>query len=261
MPEEDIGPSCGVDVLRSRPMPSKRLGQVRSSPRRSGRVTQRALRKSETHERIVASACEIARREGLRAASVTRVMAGAGLTVGGFYAHFASKTQMDVEVVRTLLGIIPSRWRAVLYGSIGFEGLVEALQRYLSTHHRDAAVGCPYPAVLSDAVGASPAIKHAFAEALDMAVRVLEKRLPQEGNERERALATIALMIGGLTLAKASAGSSISDEILDACRDWALPEVTEHPRRLRQSRAQKRAGSGTRKSRSKGARGSSQRSN
>jgi AcrR family transcriptional regulator len=70
-------------------------------------MTQRAVKKRATHERILKSADKIARREGLRAASVPRVMKGAGLTIGGFYAHFSSKTALDVELIRRMLGDVP----------------------------------------------------------------------------------------------------------------------------------------------------------
>jgi len=91
------------------------------SPQRRRRVTRRASRKLATHERILESARTIARREGLRASSVSRVMSGAGLTVGGFYAHFRSKTAMDVEVIRTMLGNLPGRWLSGLEEFTGLE--------------------------------------------------------------------------------------------------------------------------------------------
>src|SRR4051812_6740953 len=114
----------------------KRPRQVRRT-RRAPRVTQRAARKRETHARILGSAAAVARREGLRAASVPRVMRGAGLTTGGFYAHFASKDAMDVELIAAMLGDVPGRWLEGLEDSSGLAWVRRSLGRYLSTAHRD----------------------------------------------------------------------------------------------------------------------------
>jgi TetR/AcrR family transcriptional repressor of nem operon len=185
------------------------------------------VRKNETHDRILGSASAIARREGLRAASVPRVMRGAGLTVGGFYAHFDSKTAMDTEIIRTMLGAFPPRWMSGLEDSAGIDWVARAVKRYLSPAHRDDLDGCPYPAVLSEIAMAPPAARQAFTDALSRRVAAFEANVPGiEGvSGRERALATIALTVGGLLLARATAGSEMSGDILDACRKWALPEA------------------------------------
>ena len=192
-------------------------------------MTRRAIKKIDTHERILKSAGVIARREGLRAASVPRVMGGAGLTVGGFYAHFPSKVAMDVEIIRSLLGELPIRWLADLDGSTGIAWVKRAVGRYLSGAHRDNRDGCPYPASLSEIAAAPPDVRRAFAEAFESRVRAFEAQVPPVAgfNARDRALATAALTIGGLLLARASKGTPISDEMLAACKRWALPELDD----------------------------------
>ena len=196
------------------------------SRRRLRRLTTRDSRKHETHERILKSARGIARREGLRATSVPRVMSGAGLTVGGFYAHFPSKTAMDVEIVRSLLGSLPGRWLAGLEDYAGLEWVKRAVDRYLAVSHRDNREGCGYPAVLSEIAAAPDEVRQELAAALELRVRAFEAHLPAVAGctIRERALATMALTIGGLLLARASRGSAISEELLEACKSWALPE-------------------------------------
>ncbi len=199
----------------------------RTRQRRARRVTPRAARKRETHERILKSARTIARREGLRASSVPRVMSGAGLTVGGFYAHFPSKTAMDVEIVRSMLGNLPGRWLGGFEDSSGLEWVSRAVDRYLSVAHRDNADGCAYPAVLSEIAVAPAEVRQEFAAALQARVRAFEAHVPPVAGSsvRDRALATVALTIGGLLLARASRGTPISEEMLAACKLWALPEL------------------------------------
>src|SRR5262245_1223003 len=179
---------------------------------RAPRLTNRAIRKRETHERILKSAGRIIRRQGFKAASVPRVMSGAGLTVGGFYAHFPSKTAMDIEFIRTVLAALPGRWLTGLEDSSGLDWVRRAVHRYLSPAHRDNPEGCAYPAVLSEVAAAPEAVRHAFATAFDLRIRAFEGHVPRIAGVtvRERALATMALTIGGLLLARATSGDPIS---------------------------------------------------
>ena len=219
-----IGRPCYHDAMSKPSMPARSVAP-RVAGRRTRRVTGRAVRKRETHERILKSADVIARREGLRAASVPRVMHGAGLTVGGFYAHFPSKTAMDAEIIRTMLGG-QARWLRGLEESAGLEWVERALKRYLSREHRDNVDGCAYPAVLSEVAMSSEEVRGACADALEARVAAFETQAPPVAgcSPRERALATMALTIGGLLLSRATRGKPVSEELLGACRKWALPE-------------------------------------
>jgi TetR/AcrR family transcriptional repressor of nem operon len=153
-------------------------------------------------------------------------MSGAGLTAGGFYSHFESKTAMDIEIVRTMLGGFPQSSRSDTEDLAGLEWVRRSLNEYLSVVHRDNPDGCPYPAVLSELAAAVPEVRKEFAAAFQTRVHALEAHMaPALGSSvRERSLAIMALKIGGLLLARASRGDSISEEILDACKRWALPE-------------------------------------
>jgi TetR/AcrR family transcriptional repressor of nem operon len=174
-------------------------------------TSRQTLKKRRTHARIIAAAGRIARRNGLAAASVSRVMHGAGLTIGGFYAHFRSKRAMDAEVVQATLG-----------GSLP----PFSIERYLSAAHRDDADhGCAFPAMLSEIARADEPTRLAMARAIDARARELARTLPgvRGAAARQRALATLAICVGGLTMARAMRGHPVSDEVLAACRKWALP--------------------------------------
>lgn len=196
------------------------------------------MKKRETRERILQSAATIARREGFAAASIPRVMRAAGLTVGGFYGHFPSKAALEAEVIRTIFGAIPGRSLAHLEGHHGFDWVRRAFEGYLTRLNRDHPDGCAYPSILSHVATGPPEVKQAFAEALDLRIRAYEAHMPPIAgvDARERAVAAMALTIGALLLARASAGSAVSDEVLAACQTWALPElnVAVEPRRRAQ---------------------------
>lgn len=209
----------------------KTIAPVVARPRRS-RITARHVKKQETRERILQAAAAIARREGLQAASIPRVMRDAGLTVGGFYGHFASKMALDVEVIRTVVGAIPGRGLAGLEQLSGLAWAERATMRYLTSAHRDNSDRCSYPAILSGIATGSNELKTAFAAALELRVKAFEAHVPALPGvtARERSLALMALTIGGLLLARASAPAAISGELLAACQKWALPEFEARTR-------------------------------
>ena len=172
-------------------------------------TSRQTTKKRRTHDRIITAAGRIVRKNGLAAASVSRVMRGAGLTIGGFYAHFRSKRAMDAEVVQATLGASSAPW---------------SIDRYLSAAHRDDAEhGCAFPAMLSEVARADEATRMALARAIDARARELARVLPgtRGAAARQEALATLAICVGGLALSRAMRGHPASDEVLVACRKWA----------------------------------------
>lgn len=204
----------------------KKSSAASSSRRRVPRVSQRAVKKQETRQRILKAAAAIASREGLQAASIPRVMREAGLTVGGFYGHFASKSDMDAEVIRTVFEPYSAGALVRLRGHEGLDWLEQAVAAYLSPVNRDHPLGCPYPSILSAVAIGPPVVKTAFTEAMKLRIGMYEAHAPKLPgvSSRERAVAATALTIGGLLLARACSGDPLSDEILAACAKWALPE-------------------------------------
>lgn len=185
------------------------------------------MKKEATRQRILKAAAAIARREGLQGASIPRVMREAGLTVGGFYGHFASKVAMDADVIRTVFEPFSADALARIRGCEGREWMERAVTRYLSPINRDHPVSCPYPSILSGVAIAPAEVKRAFTEALKLRIGAHEARAPRLPGitSRERAVAAMALTLGGLLLARATSGDPLSDEILESCRKWALPEL------------------------------------
>src|SRR4051812_8199136 len=198
----------------------------------AGQVNRRTARKRQTHERILKSAGRVARREGLAAASVPRVMHGAGLTIGGFYSHFPSKQAMDAEIVRTLLGELPGRWLGGLEPASGTEWIARAVDRYLSAAPGDDRPGGASPAVVSELARAAPAVRRAFAEVFEQRVPafVEHARAAKGITRRERALATLAMTIGGPVLAPAAESDAGGGEILDAGPQGGGPERSRRSR-------------------------------
>src|SRR3954453_11451892 len=70
-------------------------------------------RRAETHQRILDAAGRLFRAHGIDGVGVDAVMKEAGLTHGGFYAHFASKEALAAEVAQTLLQQSAERWDTI----------------------------------------------------------------------------------------------------------------------------------------------------
>jgi len=103
----------------------------------------------------------------------------------------------------------------------GAAAIAPLLRRYLSSAHRDhPEVGYPIPAVLSEAAGAVEPVRDALCDEFEGHLRVLTEHLEgKPASRRRQALATLALMYGGLAMARAVKGSPLSEEILEACRE------------------------------------------
>lgn len=176
--------------------------------------------KERSHASILDSAARLVRERGISGARVADVMEGAALTVGAFYAHFASKDALINEVLRHSAAALRHRLFAPVDDRREAD-LKVILGRYLSAEHRDAArLGCPLPAVAGEVGTTAPQHGAVVAEHLDVLIDGLARRLPAEGLLPRRAVAIglVALMYGGLTLARAVQGTELSDEILRACR-------------------------------------------
>lgn len=199
------------------------MARVRSQSRRPARRTRapdasRERDKKATHERILASAAKLFRTKGVAQASVADVMEGAGLTVGGFYAHFESKDALvEATLRRAMTELRPVLLRELERAS-EWRRLEVVLQRYLSRDHRDNPPGgCPLPAMVAELSGSGEAGRKALAEEFEQNVRLIAGADTPEA--RQRMLGLLALMVGGVALSRALRGTPLSDELLKACRD------------------------------------------
>src|SRR5438093_13763465 len=144
-------------------------------------------------------------------------MKRAGLTHGGFYGHFPSKDRLAAETCASVPG--NDSWIEKVAGSARptFEAVVRG---YLSPRHRDdPGHGCLFAALGSDVVRQPRSVRRAFTEGLRVRVETLRRLLPGGGSaaaRRQKALATIAGLVGALTLARAVDDPKLSDEILEA---------------------------------------------
>jgi TetR/AcrR family transcriptional regulator, transcriptional repressor for nem operon len=180
-------------------------------------MNARQDQKEQTHETILASAARLLRARGIAGARVADVMGAAGLTVGGFYAHFASKAELVDATLRRTGAELRARLFARLDEKPAADRPLVVLKRYLSAAHRDLeSEGCPLPAVVGEIGTSAPEHVAVLRDYVEGLVAGVERTLPV--GRRALALGLVALMYGGLSLARALRGTPLSEEVLKACR-------------------------------------------
>jgi TetR/AcrR family transcriptional regulator, transcriptional repressor for nem operon len=184
-------------------------------------LTAKARKKGRTHEAILESAARLLREKGIAGAGVADVMKGAGLTVGGFYAHFDSKEDLIDEALRRTSSDVRQRLFQGLEDRPPEKRAEVVLKRYLSAEHRDEFVqGCSLPAVVGEIGTTAGAHREVLREQFSAMSTALSELLQPGGDVPRRylAIALVALMYGGLSLSRALRGTALSDDVLRACR-------------------------------------------
>jgi TetR/AcrR family transcriptional repressor of nem operon len=176
-----------------------------------------AEHKQKTRERVLKEAAKAIRTEGPHQIAVAGVMARAGLTHGGFYAHFASKDELVVAAIGQMFDEGAERLARETEGRTPAQGLAAYIDFYLSQGHRDSrATGCPMPFLAGDLPRLSAAAQARFAQGISgLRVRFAEL-LEQLGHADARAEASSmqAELVGALSLARAEPDRERSDAIL-----------------------------------------------
>ncbi|MFM5922814.1 MAG: TetR/AcrR family transcriptional regulator [Novosphingobium sp.] len=174
--------------------------------------------KAESRERILTEAARRLREDGPDGLGIAALMQAAGLTHGGFYAHFPSRAALlEAALARALEdGQRASLAARAAQGDAGLDGLARS---YLSRAHRDEpTTGCAIAALAGEISRADPSAQQVMREAIESIVARTEALIGAGPDSRERALAAWSTLVGGLVLARATAGSPLSDEVLAAAR-------------------------------------------
>ncbi|MFT4275724.1 MAG: TetR/AcrR family transcriptional regulator [Rhodopseudomonas sp.] len=184
--------------------------------------------KQETHDRIVRRASVKLREKGAHGIGVADLMKDAGLTHGGFYAHFASREALVIEAFSYAMDRSTERWRKLAEDLPPEQRLAALVDGYLSADHRDdLGRGCAVPALGAEIARESPKARKAFAAKLDEMIAMIAAQYVDAPPKaaRKQAMATLATMMGTLVLARIAGSGELSDEILAAGREAALAEA------------------------------------
>lgn len=176
-------------------------------------------KKSKTRQRILDAARSALVQQGPADPSVSQVMGAAGLTVGGFYAHFDSKDELMLEAFSQLLAERRALLAQLDPALDGTERRALVAAFYLSRKHRDAEVqACPIPNALSE----MQRLPDAFRDVLAEHVELMTAQMVDRPEDIDKALADFALMVGGLAVARALGDGELSDRILRAAKSAVI---------------------------------------
>tara|TARA_R110000868_G_scaffold35321_7_gene126799 strand:+ start:4183 stop:4785 length:603 start_codon:yes stop_codon:yes gene_type:complete len=177
--------------------------------------------KAETHARLLKAGVAALRAKGPDGLSVAEVMKAAGLTHGGFYAHFKSKDAFLAETLSATFAATGRLWERRTAGLEPRAALDAYVDQYVAPLHRDhVATGCPVVALSSDLPRQSVAFRRAFDAGVAQMTKMLSGRMSRAGlaNAEARAPAVLAAMVGAVTLARTLSNKESSDALLDASR-------------------------------------------
>jgi TetR/AcrR family transcriptional repressor of nem operon len=180
-----------------------------------------AEHKPKTHARIVEHASRLFRRDGYADTGVDALMNAAGLTRGGFYAHFRDKAALLAEALERAFDESHDN---LLGGRLahlsGREWLRAAGARYLAASHRDSPdQGCAIPALGAEVSRAPKRVRRRFGLQVVRMLDGIGERLGGGADGRREAMALLASWVGAILLARAVGDSELADEIGAAVRE------------------------------------------
>lgn len=184
-----------------------------------------ARSKEATHDRIVDAAARAIRRSGYNGTGVADIMKAAGLTHGGFYAHFASREAMLAEAADRAGSeavVVMERVAAAVPPQQALQAMIQA---YLSEDHlKSIETGCATAALCSEMPRQAPEVRHAATRRIKEMIDLVARQSPDWGQPgaHEHALVAVSTMVGALVLARAVDDARLSD----ALREAALNHLT-----------------------------------
>jgi TetR/AcrR family transcriptional repressor of nem operon len=185
-----------------------------------------ASHRIEVKRKIIDSARKLFNRYGFESVSLHQIMAGAGLTHGGFYSYFSSKSDLYSEVLGCFFTDPnwKSCWEGVKVDLSSSDVGPQVVRAYLSQQHfDDVENSCPMVALPTDVARSGKSAKRAFENVFRAMVSVLERSMIQNGRPRRGvAQATAALCIGGMVVARTVVDRAVADELREACMTVAL---------------------------------------
>lgn len=183
-------------------------------------------KKERTHERIIESAARAIRRAGYEGASVADIMKDAGLTHGGFYAHFSSREALLVEALAHAGEVSLEKLAGDDDGDADLTALAE---KYLSDAHvATPESGCLLAALGSETRRQSPELRKIATRQVKELAGLIEQRLPKkrgrtDADARDEALAALSTLVGALILARAVDRPELSRAIRAAAKKAVAP--------------------------------------
>ncbi|MDI4643701.1 TetR/AcrR family transcriptional regulator [Cohnella hashimotonis] len=170
-------------------------------------------------EKIVQNATNEFRQKGIKEVSVPQIMKGAGLTHGGFYAHFANKDQLVAEACRKAIEETINLLQGATNRKKDHVKLATVIDYYLSATHRDQMeISCILPTLSSEIARSSDEIRDAFTLEINRFFTFIAEMV---GGNKQVSMAIVSAMVGAILLARSVNDPALSQNILDSTKQYA----------------------------------------
>jgi len=164
----------------------------------------------ENRQRILDTAARLFRENGIHAVGVDAVMKGAGLTHGGFYGHFKSKSDLTEQALAHVM-------QESLKTEAQALSLEDFARLYLSPAHRDQpGDGCAVAALGPELARLPENERDAVTDYIRARIGQMKELQAANGDrpDRAKAIADLASLVGALIMARAVNEPALSEEIL-----------------------------------------------
>ena len=176
--------------------------------------------------KIVDSARRLFNRDGFESVSLRQIMAGVGLTPGGFYSYFNSKSDLYAEVLSCFFTDPEWKncWEGIHVDLSSTDVGPQVVRAYLSRQHfDDVENSCPMVALPTDVARSGVGAKRAFETVFKAMVDVLERSIAdKKAPRRIKAQAIASLCIGGMIVARTMVDRRLADDLRGGCTAMAL---------------------------------------
>jgi TetR/AcrR family transcriptional repressor of nem operon len=203
---EDDGKSCAAVVM-----------VLRLSCKKRPAMRYSETHKAETRKKVLRAAAAAVRAKGPDGVGVAEIMAEAGLTHGGFYAHFPNKDALVAAAISEAFGQSRRRFDRLTEGMKHDEALAKFIDSYVSPEHRaNPQNGCPATTLANDLPRQKPGVRSAFDGGVAELIAQVEAWLPDGDRVTRRALASslVAEMSGAVALARALSDEETAGRLL-----------------------------------------------
>ncbi len=172
--------------------------------------------KQKSHKRIIDAAARLFRTNGISATSVSDVMQAAGLTQGGFYRHFPSKEDLIAAAFERSADELLSKTQRATQS----ETRADYIATYLSLAHlKNRGQGCPFAANGAEVTRLGAGVRAEASNAIDRISSMLNGAGDPAADD---GVATLALLVGTMTLARLASSDAEASRIIDAGRNAVI---------------------------------------
>jgi TetR/AcrR family transcriptional repressor of nem operon len=177
--------------------------------------------KARSRQRILRTAAQLFALHGYEKVSIDQVMQEAGMTRGAFYAHFKAKNELYAEAILEAASAAGGKRPQDPCSRD------QMIARYLSKEHLEGErLHCPLAFLVSDIAQRDAQVRDTWTRVFRGLVNLVRRDDEQDEAGLKSALQRVALMVGGVAIARALNDDALAQKLLESCRDGAMPETS-----------------------------------